>query len=361
MQKKAKSAKKNKKAPQKGASNLKKRSMDNDFLFEDKYIGVETVKAVNKNKIKKSKYQEDKFIGAEEVPKINKKKLKKIKKQKKKEKARLNKEIRKQEKAEEKQRVVHKKRLTAKQIKKRQKIKRVTTYLFVAVLVIAAIALFLLSPIFNISKIEVKGNSQVSSNEIISLSRIEKGMNLFSINKREIVQSVKENPFIESVNIKRNLPNGILITVTERNIDFLLEFGGSYAYIDKQGYILQISSENISDKQKIAGYKTLEENIKPGNRLCEEDLDCIYDFLHILNVAENYSLKQLITSINISDNSNYVLYLESERKTVNLGTTDNIETKMLFLQSILEREKDNEGIIFLNVDFKDKDPYGRFN
>ncbi len=325
MQKKANSAKINKKAPKKGAS-----------------------------------YQEDKFIGAEEVPKISKKKLKKIKKQKKKERARLNKQIKKQEKFEEKQRVVHKKRLTAKQVRKREKIKRITAYLFVIVLVITAFTLFLLSPVFNIDKIEIKGNSQISSNEIISLSRIEKEMNMFSINKRETIENIKENPYIENVKIERKLPKRILITVTERTTEFLLEFGSSFAYIDRQGNILQISSENISDKQKIVGYKTLEENIKPGNRVCKEDLESINNIFTILNVAESYSLKNLITSINISDNSNYVLYIESEKKTVNLGTTENIEAKMLFLQSILEREKGNEGIIYLNVDFKNKNPYGRF-
>ena len=185
-------------------------------------------------------------------------------------------------------------------------------------------------------------------------------MNMFSINKRETIENIKENPYIENVKIERKLPKRILITVTERTAEFLLEFGGSYAYIDRQGNILQISSENISDKQKIVGYKTLEENIKPGNRLCKEDLESINNIFTILNVAENYSLKNLITSINISDNSNYLLYMESEKKTVNLGTTENIEAKMLFLQSILEREKGNEGIIYLNVDFKNKNPYGRF-
>lgn len=333
MQKNVKSAKMNKKAPLKGASKVKK----------------------------KSSIDEDKFIGAEEVPKISKKKLKKIKKQKKKERAKLDKQIKKQEKLEEKQRVSHKKRLTARQIRKREKIKRITAYLFVVILVITAIALLLLSPIFNISVIQVKGNSETTSNEIISLSKIEKEMNLFSINKKETIKNIKENPFIEDVKIQRKLPNEIIITVNERTIDFLVEFGGSYAYIDKQGFILQISSENISDKLKINGYKTLEEEVKPGNRLCKEDLEGINTIYKILNSAENYDLKKFITSINISDKSNYVLYLESEKKTVNLGTTDNIETKMLYLQSIIEREQGKEETIFLDVDFKEKYPYGRFN
>ncbi len=339
----------NKKAPIKGASNINnKKSTIFNYDLE-----------VSAPKSKSKKNQ--KISEPESIKKVNTKRLNKIKKQKKKEKVKINKEIKKQEKLEEKQRISHKKKLTPKQIKKRERTKKIATWLSILILIIVAITLFLLSPIFSISRIEVKGNTQISSDEIISLSRIEKGMNLFSVNKKHVITNVKENSYIDDVKISRKWPTTLQITVQERNVELLLEYGSSYAYLDKNGYILEISTENIADKPKLRGYKTSEDQIKPGNRLCEEDLESINVVYTILNVTENYSIRQAISSINISDDSNYVLYLESEKKTVNLGTTDNIEIKMLYLQSILEREKDKEGIIFLNVNFKDKYPYGKYN
>ena len=122
-----------------------------------------------------------------------------------------------------------------------------------------------------------------------------------------------------------------------------------------------IKTEKIPDKLIINGYSTPQENIKPGNQLCNEDLEGINTVFTILKSAENYSLSNLITSINIQNSDNYILYLESEKKTVELGNLNNIEIKMLYLQSIIEKEKGAEETLFLDVDFKSKFPYGRFN
>ena len=364
MQKKVTGTKKNKKAPTKGASNLKNKKstiFNYDLEIPDEKTQKKSKKPTQNKKAKKQQNKEDKFLEVNETPQINKKKLNKIKKQKKKEKQIKEKEIKKQEKLEEKQRKIRKKKVSIKDRKRREKAKKITGYIFLVLLIITGIILFLLSPIFNISKIEVNGNEQISSDEIISLSGVQKGSNLFSTSKKHVIDRVKENPYIDTVSITRKLPMTLSISVKERKVEFLLEFGSTYAYIDEKGFILEISSENIQDKKKIRGYETPEDQIKPGNRLCEEDLKKLDVIYTILDTSNNYSLQQYITSINISDNSNYVLYLESERKTVELGNTDNLDIKMLYLQSIIEKEKDKEGIVFLNVDFKNKNPYGRYN
>ena len=53
----------------------------------------------------------------------------------------------------------------------------------------------------------------------------------------------------------------------------MLEYGGSYAYIDNQGYILEISANIKEGLAKITGYETAQDEIVPGNRLCENDLE----------------------------------------------------------------------------------------
>ena len=215
----------------------------------------------------------------------------------------------------------------------------------------------MLSPIFSIENISIKNNEKLSQEEIISLSQIEKGTNLFKIRNAEIKNNIKENAYVDEVKVNRILPNTIEITVTERKVAYLLEYGSSYAYIDEQGYILEISSENITDKIKIRGYKTTEDNIKPGNRLIKEDLNKLNDVAIITDTAKNSGINAQITSINIENQNEYSLYMESEKKTVHIGSISNLDTKMLYLQVMLEKEKDNEGEIFLNIDFKTKNPY----
>ena len=357
MQKKVTDAK-NKKAPNKGASNVAKK--ESIFNYD-----VEVQSKKSKNKAKKQDKRKNDFLfddnlDNKEVPKISKKNLDKIKKKKKKEKAEKEKEIRKQEKQEEKEekeRIKNRKKRNPKRIERRKKSLKIIEVLFLIVIIIAAILLFLLSPIFKINNIQVKGNEKIPTNEIISLSTIEKGTNLFRVSKRETIKKIKQNAYVESVTISRKILDTIEINIKERKVAYMLEYKGSYAYMDNNGYILEISSEEIEGIPKLKGYKTTEENIKLGNRLGQEDIENLKIISKILDVAENYEVKQYISSIDMEDKSNYILYLKSQNKTVHLGDTSNLDIKMLYLQSIIEKEQDKTGTLHLNVDFRNKYPY----
>lgn len=374
---------KDKKAPRKGASREsifnydievteemdkkreeKKLRLQKQREKEQKKIEKEKRKRFEKLKKEKSENQtievltEEKFIGAKELPPVNKKAIEKLKKKKRKAKNKRKKEIIKQAKREEKERLKRQRpQITEKQARQIKKVKKALINVSLIILIITAITLFLLSPIFSIENISIKNNEKLSQEEIISLSQIEKGTNLFKIRNAEIKNNIKENAYVDEVKVNRILPNTIEITVTERQVAYLLEYGSSYAYIDEQGYILEISSENITDKIKIRGYKTTEDNIKPGNRLIKEDLNKLNDVAIITDTAKNSGINAQITSINIENQNEYSLYMESEKKTVHIGSISNLDTKMLYLQVMLEKEKDNEGEIFLNIDFKTKNPY----
>ena len=47
-------------------------------------------------------------------------------------------------------------------------------------------------------------------------------------------------------------------------------------------------------------------------------------------------------------------YLDKENKTVHLGNSSQLKTKVLYIKEILEKEKEKEGIIFVNGDFTQK-------
>lgn len=317
---------------------------------EDKYIGIKELPAMRKTK----RENEDNDKG---MPKVSQKKLEKIKKQKKKENLKKRKAIKKQEIIEEKQRNEHKKKMTNHKAKMSIALKRKIKIVAIIILVITAIALFLLSPIFNINEVQVVGNSKISKEKIISLSKIQNGTNLYRISKREVKSNIKEEPYVRKVQVKRILPSKIELTVEERVLEYLFEFAGSYAYIGSEAYILEISEENVDDKLKIKGYSSSEEMMKPGNRLCKEDIDALNDVIQIMEYAKNNGLDSYIKLIDISDKSDYILYIDSEKKKVHLGDTSNLDTKMPYIKVIMEREKDIQGEIFVNVDLRNKYPY----
>ena len=227
-------------------------------------------------------------------------------------------------------------------------------------IIIAGIIFALLSPIFNVKEIRVIGNSKISTDTIISLSGLKSEHNIFDFKTSNVVDAIKQNAYVDTVDVQRKLPDIININIVERVATYILKFGNAYVYINNQGYILEITNKE-ANYPIITNYETPEEQIKEGNRLCSEDLEKLNDVLKIMEAASvnNGEIKKLITQINIENKSNYILTLQKKKKQVYIGDTTNLSTKMLWIDKFLEEEKDNEGIIFLNIDLNNVQPYFR--
>lgn len=237
-------------------------------------------------------------------------------------------------------------------------VKRFIKWLILLIALIVALLFFLLSPLFNIAQIQVINNEKISNETIISLSKLQIGENIYKKTKSSIKSQIKENAYIEDVTIKRKLPNIIEISVKERNATYMLEYANSYAYINNQGYILEISEEKL-EVPIIIGYTTKEEDIKPGLRLCENDLERIQTVLKIMEVANSNGIGKYITKINITDKQNYTLTMEEKKKTAYLGDASNLSNRILYLKAILLDEEGIEGEIFLNMDLNKEKAFFR--
>ena len=234
-------------------------------------------------------------------------------------------------------------------LKKKKRIKLMLKFTALLIIIIAGIIFALVSPIFNIKEIDVSNNEQIKTETIVSLSQLNLGQNIFKFNKNKVNKNIKTNAYIESVEIKRKLPNKVQIQIEERKQEYNVEFLNGYAYINNQGYILQISEE----KQALAtiqGISTPDEQIVEGNRLNSEDLEKLEVIIQIMNICKNYELDSKITNIDISTKDEYTLYLEEEKKTIYLGDKSNLSNKMLYVQVIIEENRGKEGAIFVNGD-----------
>lgn len=245
--------------------------------------------------------------------------------------------------------------------KHKKRKKRIALFLkcFSVMVVLMAAALFMfLSPTFDIKTITVEGNQKITSQEIISLSQISLDQNTFTIRLSQVEANIKEQPYIESVQVKRILPGEIAITVTEREPSFMIAMGNAYVYLNNQGYFLEISETKLT-LPMIEGYSTQLEQIKPGNRLIKEDLEKLEMVLRIVRYAKTNGIAEKITKINIADPNNYTLRLEEEKKTVYLGDASYIDKKMQYLVIVLQDEAGIEAEVFLNVDINQENFYVR--
>ena len=247
---------------------------------------------------------------------------------------------------------------TSKTIRKKSQNKKLKV-ISIIILIIVCTVLLLMSSLFNVKNINIDGNEKLSDDKIVSLSSIQLYTNIFKFNKKEIINNIKKNAYIETVSLSRKLPNTVNITVNERKINYMLQFADSYVYINNQGYMLEISNEKVPI---LVGFTTDLSNIKAGNRINDEDLGKMNTIIKVYEMAKSNNLSELISKIDISDSKNYIMELESKGKIVYLGdcsNTSDLNTKMLYLSSILDASEGKKEKIFLNVDLNSQRVYSR--
>lgn len=105
---------------------------------------------------------------------------------------------------------------------------------------VAALVAFSLSGFFTTKSIEVNGNTYFTDTEIIEMAHAETGRNLiYNPGIRQIKDYLKQNPYIQSVEVHRKLPGTLIITVKERTQIAAIQYGDEYLVIDRNGILLR--------------------------------------------------------------------------------------------------------------------------
>ena len=207
--------------------------------------------------------------------------------------------------------------------KRNKKVKNILKILLLLGVIIGGTIFSMTSPIFNIKEIQVTNNNITPSDTIISLSELKLDENIFKFNKYNVKNKIKENAYIEDVKIHRKIPNVVQIEITQRQPKYSIDFMGKYAYINSQGYILEVADTN-NGLPIIQGIATNEEEIVPNSRLNEDDLTSLENIIKIMDIAKENNLDTKVTSIDITNKNQYSIYIQEEKKRIHLGENKNL-------------------------------------
>lgn len=114
---------------------------------------------------------------------------------------------------------------------------------------IVAAVIFGVAIFFKVNTVEVQGNTIYSAEEIRSASGIQKGDNLFTLNKEAAAGSIKASlPYVETVSIIRFLPDKIVIEVKESDATFAVTTDTNTTWlINSVGKALEQISDSALD------------------------------------------------------------------------------------------------------------------
>lgn len=162
-------------------------------------------------------------------------------------------------------------------------------YRFFAVLAVAAAVVAACVVFFRVNTVSVEGNVRYTAEEIVCISEIQLGDNLIALPKRQISAAIRTQlPYVESVTIRRSLPDGVVIAVQERlavaSVDSVL---GRWL-ISSQGKILEHAGNQ--SVMQITGVFAQSPSAGENLRVSEEQLVTLDHVLELLKALEEKNM-----------------------------------------------------------------------
>ncbi len=160
---------------------------------------------------------------------------------------------------------------------------------FVLFFLIFTLYFFLFSPVFSLRKIKIN-SSLFSIQEIIEQNINQRigpivSNNIFLLNKKKTNQKLEKIVEIESFQIKRKLPNTLIVSAKERKVALVCCLQDNCFKIDQQGVVFKKTEKRsilICPLLKI-GDKAMEEKTVVNILQIKKDLSDLLGFLHFQN------------------------------------------------------------------------------
>lgn len=230
-------------------------------------------------------------------------------------------------------------------------------YLFTFLTVLTAAVALSLTVLFKINSIEVQGTSRYSAEEIIRISGIRKGDNLFLTKTREAGQKIQSSlPYIGTAKVSRSLPAKIRITVSEETVSGAVEYNQKYAIVGASGKVLELADAVPEGCPVIKGLKLSSAQV--GKNIVYQDSSQETIFRDLMEAIVSTKMEK-ITEIDLS-NSYKIQVLYDGRIIMNLGLPNDFEYKLRYAKSILDggKVKDTErGKLDLSVASEENKAY----
>ena len=128
---------------------------------------------------------------------------------------------------------------------KRKKRRKKNYLLRLLVFILICVGLYFVTHIeyFTVDGIAVVGNEEISDEEILELSELKTGENIFDVYPWFVERRIKKNLYVKDVDVDRKLPNEVIIRVTERDGKAQFRMGKRFVITDNEGMVLEISKE----------------------------------------------------------------------------------------------------------------------
>ncbi len=227
-------------------------------------------------------------------------------------------------------------RLMAK--KRHKKVFRTINYILLALVLCFIFVAVCMAIFLKIEKIEVKGNERYTKEQILDVSGIEVGQNLYAINKKTARSYITtEYPYINEVVIRRNLPSTLVFKISEEAPKYYTEICGEYFVLSETLRILERTYENPCTEENPLILLLMNDvkSVVVGEEI-EFDKELTFEYINnFIQSINAHEAADSITEIDLSRKYNiYVNY--QNRFRIYLGDSTETEMKLKFAKLMID-------------------------
>ena len=215
----------------------------------------------------------------------------------------------------------------------------------ILILLIAA-GVFTVMNVFTVENVVVEGNELYSSTQIENMVlNDEYSWNSLYVDLKYRFVDIGEVPFVDTMEVSLDNPHTVHIKVYEKGMLGYLYINsiGQNAYFDKDGFVVETSTEVIDGVPKITGISC--EEVVLYEKLQLENSDILRDLLNLTQTLKKYNL--LPDEIQYDSNMEPVLYYGTIQ--VKIGSEDNLSQKVVRLSIILPQLDGLSGTLHLET------------
>ena len=233
-----------------------------------------------------------------------------------------------------------------KEERRRKKRRKIGLYILLILILLIAAGVFMVMNGFTVENVVVEGNELYSSTQIDNMVlNDEYSWNSLYVDLKYRFVDIGEVPFVDTMEVSLDNPHTVHIKVYEKGLlgDLYINSIGQNAYFDKDGFVVETSTEVIDGVPKITGISC--EEVVLYEKLQLENSDILRDLLNLTQTLKKYNL--LPDEIQYDSNMEPVLYYGTIQ--VKIGSEDNLSQKVVRLSIILPQLDGLSGTLHLET------------
>lgn len=205
-------------------------------------------------------------------------------------------------------------------------------FLFIALL---SAYLFMHSSFFNVTQIKVTGNEKVTSEEILALSGLTPGINIFSFDERMAAKSIEVHPMIKRAQIKRHLLSEVAIDVIERQVWAVIPYNGVFLCVDDDGVCFDKLNNVPVENELIITLEAVPDHVNLGQTVNAQAAGMIKQVWQALGSEQ----QGLISEVYYQNQEGTLKIYTLQGTEVRFGDLERLDEKVKAFREILGMEK----------------------